>query len=182
MGKLYIKPYFYICPYVHGLLTGYLIETGTWCKFRSKYSSVLISVKNFIKIIFISLTAILVLQNIIFNLLPIVSAIETSLAPSLMSIHLCMVILDDSFNKMTRGFLTLNIWTTIRPMLRVSYLFHPIVFQLIKFFIPSFIVSITIASMIHMFLTIVLNFVVCFVIEKNIERPIIFYLINLFNN
>ena len=180
MEKLHIKPYFYICPYIHGLFTGYLIETGTWCEIRSKYSSVIIIIKNLIKIILFTLTTVLLFQNSIFSLLPIVSALETSIVMSLMSMHLCMVILDDSFDNLIKRFLSLPIWNTIRQLIRVSYLFHPIIFQLIKLFIPIS-SSNNIANMIHLFVTIVLNFSLCSIIEKHIERPIIFYLINLFN-
>ena len=131
-------------------------------------------VNNCCMIMLTLLTLILLLQNVIFDLLPTISAIDASLVPSLMSINLCMVILNDSFNKILSRILSMTIFKTIRNIIRVSYLFHPIIFELCKILIP-WNNSNMITHIMHMFLTFLFHFVVCFFIEKYLEKPLIIY-------
>ena len=156
------------------MFAGYLMESGYWAKIRTKFNKQITTINNLCKITLITLVSILLLQKVLYDLLPLTSAIESSLFPSLLSIQFCTILLDDSFNDMFRRILSLNIWKPMRNLVRVSSVFHAIVLTSISMLMP--LTSKDILSLIiHMSLTVITNFVICWIIHWKLEKPIIEY-------
>ena len=146
------------------------METSYWSTFRSTYRRTIAIIKKTCKITMIVLVIVLSLQTVVYDQLPLISAIETSIIPNLMSIHLCIIFLDDSFGDMTKRILSSTIWKPIRDLIRVSNPFHLLVFQCMFIFLPvtdknSF------AIILHMSFTFIVNFVICSIAQINFEKP-----------
>ena len=171
LGDLYIKPYHYTSSYVNGLFAGYLMEMGYWPALRSIYRRPIAIIKKTCKITMIVLVIVLSLQTLVYDQLPLISAIEASTLPNLMSIHLCIIFLDDSFGDMTRRILSSNIWKPIKNLTRVSYPFHLLVFQFMLILIPLTNKN-PLAIILHMSFTFIVNFIICWIIQVNFEKPI----------
>ena len=147
------------------------MEIGYWPTFRSTYRRPIAIIKKTCKITMIVLVIVLLLQTLVYDQLPLISAIEASTLPNLMSIHLCIIFLDNSFGDMTRRILSSTIWKPIRGLIRVSYPFHLLVYQFILIYIPltnmnPFII------ILHLLFTFTTNFIICSIIQINLEEPI----------
>ena len=153
-------------------MAGYFIQSGEWKKFKSKYSRQIETLITMNKMIFLILTSILLLQTSIFDLMPRISAIEASLIHSLMSIQFCKIILDNSLNNKIKTFFSISLWKELRYLARVSYIFHPLIFNFISLSYPP--KNNNLIELIkHMYVTFIINFLICNIIHIKIEKPII---------
>ena len=172
VADLWFKPYFYAISYFNGLLTGYVIEINCWPILRETCIRQIDVVDKVCKWSIIILTVILSLQDVIYGLLPLLSAIEASILPNLVSIPVCIVILKNSPKHSIRRIVTMQIWKELRDCIRVSYPFHVLVFSMIslKFplndfhFLP-----------IHLIMTFIINFIFSKFLHEQFEKPIFKY-------
>ena len=169
MGDLHIKPYFYCSCYVNGLVAGYLIEKRTWNFYKFKYAREILIFRKYSKSALLLLNIILSLQTITFDILPRISAIEASVFPTLMSIQLCIIILDESYFHILRTSLSLSFWKKLKEIIRVSYVFHPLTFEILGIFIPlnNFCLH---SILFHIILIYSIHFIICRIIQNYIEK------------
>ena len=169
---LYIKPYFYVPAYANGLIAGYFIETRSWNEFKSKYNKQITAITKICKIILLILFMILSSQTILYenDLLPKIAAIEAGLFPSLMSLIICVSILNESYFVTIKPFLSLTFWRNIKQITRVSYVYHPIIFEILWIFLPSNNLK---SFIFNLFLFFLINFIICKFLQINLEKPII---------
>ena len=156
------------------------MESGYWPEFRTKFNKKITTINNLCKLTLTTLVSILLLQTVLYDLLPLTSAIESSLFPSLLSIQFCILFLDDSFSDMTRRILSLNIWKPTRNVVMVSSVFHALIYTLICMIMPlnnkEFL-----SIIIHMSLTLITHFLICLLIHLKLEKPINKYTFSLIN-
>ena len=69
----------------------------------------------------------------------ILGVIQTIFAPSLISIILGIKVFNYSYKKREMNFFSSNYWNPIRNSMRISYVFHPIIFGMIKYLAQQFI-------------------------------------------
>ena len=151
------------------------MESGYWSEFKRMFNKQIITIKTLCKITMITLVSILLLQTVFYDLLPLTSAIEASLFPTLSSIHFCIFFLDDSYIAIIRNILSLNIWKSMRNVVRISSVFHALVFTSISMLLPLTNKNFF-SIIIHMSFTITINYVICSIIEFKLEKPIINYI------
>ena len=169
---LHVKPYFYGISYVNGLVVGYLMATQSWSQFRAKHFNAIVKIDNICKIVAITSITLVLLQGGVYGLSTTMSALEAALLSSLFSIPICIKILDDSFSPLARYILTMRVWKPIRDVLRVSYVWHMLVFDLVCHFLP--LTNPTILNiLVHWTLCYSLSYIVSQIIYRKIETPII---------
>ena len=172
LSNLHIKPYYYCCSYSNGILAGYLIASARWKKLREDYSKQIENMIMMSRIICFILTSILLTQTVIFDLLPTISAFEASLMPSLMSFQFCIIILDNSIYNIINHIFSFPIWYEIRKLIRVSYVFHPLIFKFISLKFPLKNDNL-INFILNMYIIFLINFSICKIIQIKIEKPLI---------
>ena len=118
------------------------------------------------------------LQNIIFDIMPTISAIEASLFPTIVSIQLCDTILNDSYFESIKLFLSLPIWASIKQVMRVSYVFHTLIFEIIWILLPLKNFNL-ISIIIQIFSTFFIHFILCKIIQIYLEKPLFNYFMKL---
>ena len=134
---------------------------------RKTYNRQIDIVNHICVLMIIIVTITLSLQTVTYGLLPLVSAIEASVVPNLLSIPLCIVILDDSFSHSIRRFLTIPIWKRIRDCIRMSYPFHVLVFSIISLILP---LNNLLFMPLHLILTLIINFICSTILGHPIEK------------
>lgn len=138
LDLLYIKPYYYSCSYFNGIVTGYLMESNQWMKFKKNFNYEIDLMNTICKNILLFLTFIILQQNIIFSYMPAISALYVSLFHPLFSLVLCIIILDNIYYHGVNFILNMKIWKMMKKLLRVSYVFHLANFQLSKIILSKY--------------------------------------------
>lgn len=156
---------------MNGLITGFLIENGLWLNLRDKFNGRITILKSSCIIIFLITQTILMLQKNIFSNLTEISAFGSSTCHVLLSIFLCIMILDDSYFLCAEYILKMKIWKKIRRIMRTSYVFHMMIFQLIKWSIPLGF-SYNWINNFHFIVVLIINFIICFVIYSKFEKNV----------
>ena len=95
---------------------------------------------------------------------------QTLFAPSLISIVLCIIILENTNENKITKFLSSSYWNLITDLMRISYVFHPIIFILINNYLdrPYTIVY----SIFHLFVTFSIHFFYCYLYKIYIDDKI----------
>ena len=160
----------------------YLLDTHSEKKtlngFINTYKSEITSSTKLFKIFFFLMTIILSSQTILFELLPKISAIEASIFPCFISILFSLSVLDESFYNSHTVLFSLNIWKSFRGIMRISYVFHPLIFEILRSLIPlnNFHLH---SILFHTFFVFSIHFLLCNVIQLYIEKPLITYLMKI---
>lgn len=133
---------------------------------------------NVFIIFFIS---ILILQEILVPFSPKLTAIATSLFHPLFSILFSLKILDNSFNYIISYILTLHLWKKLRQLFRVSYVFHIVIYHVIKLSLSqSFLDNVPYITI--FILTFTSHYFVCSLINNRYEKKGITFLESVSNH
>ena len=173
LNYLYIKPYCYCCSYFNGLFAGYLIESGTWDKFKIHHNiqiTTLIKKRKNILLLLITLCLFLFVNNVITLIL----ALEKCLTSSMMSIYLCIFYLNNTLDNLVSGLMKIPSLKSITNLIRVSYVFHPLIFKFTSEILP-YQKDKYILIIFHFIITMNINFFISKIIRIKIEEPIINY-------
>lgn len=165
MSDLFVKPYFYLAPYVNGLLAGLVTGTNNFMHKHEIFHSLTEKLsKN-------CLLSLMILAMTLFcQKTPLLSALQTSLPQILISLTICSYLLRNEFPKVINILSEFTIWNKWRPLVRASYLFHPLLFDFLAFIFPikNFNFFITI---IHFILVLKLNYYISYFIINSFDKP-----------
>ena len=154
-SDVYIKPYFYVISYVNGLFVGF--QRNSWIESRYKFKYIF---HNFYpKYLFSMYILIIFLDSLSSKYSNTLGVIQTIFAPSLISITLGFSVLENSYQKREMKFFSSNYWNPIRNLMRISYVFHPIIFCLIKYLAQPYIV---LNPIVRMTAILTIHFITCY--------------------
>lgn len=165
-----MKAFQYAPGYLNGFSLGFLIETNFLDRstFYSSYEYVfLLKVYNIAKILIYILTISWVAQNLLIGYYNCLTAIEMSLAPTLISIVIAKNLLDNNFQTMLKKLLTFPLWTFLRDCNRIVYLYHPSIFWVSFKFWP-----ISHFNLFHFSITLIVTYSISMFMHRLLEKPL----------
>lgn len=132
-------------------------------------------------IILTSLNTLLTMQRVVVDIIPWLFGLNASIFNLLFSIKLAHTIMNNSFYEWVRIILEMKIWKKFRELLRVSYLFHPLLFLIIKNFLPNSFDN-KVLTIIHITIVFIFNYIFSYLIHEKIEKTLNIYAAKLSNS
>ena len=133
---------------------GFNIQRKSWIESRYKCKNIFHHFHP--KYLFSIYIIIILLGSLSSKYSNILGVIQTIFAPSL--IILGNKVLDNSYQKREMKFVSSNYWNPIRNLMRISYVFYPIIFCMIIYLAQPYIFS---NPIIRMFAILTIHFITC---------------------
>lgn len=140
---------------------------------KQQYGNYILFIKRLRKYCFFTL--LILSMTLICQKTPLLSSFQTSLPQIIISLTLCSYLISNEFPKFIYSLLTMSIWKSWRPVLRASYLFHPLIFEYLAYTLPVKHYNIALL-LLHFIIVITLTYLFSSLIVSKIDQPFVKYL------